>query len=75
MKSVTRDMLTPSSTRNDGSGKFAEASLACEEPAVSKKAGKGESVIYWAYERALDLIGVFRRIAPSLIVVAWSFLR
>lgn len=42
---------------------------------VSKKAGKGESVIYWAYERALDLIGVFRRIAPSLIVVAWSFLR
>jgi hypothetical protein len=41
----------------------------------SRKASKGETLACWAYERAVDLLGVFRRTAPTFIVVACSFFR
>jgi hypothetical protein len=41
----------------------------------SRKASKGETLARWAYERAGDLIGVFRRTAPTIIVVACTFFR
>jgi hypothetical protein len=41
----------------------------------SRKASKGETLACWAHERAVDLIGVFRRTAPTFIVVACSFFR
>jgi hypothetical protein len=40
-----------------------------------RKALKGETLACWAYERAVDLIGVFRRTAPTVIVVACTFFR
>jgi hypothetical protein len=38
-------------------------------------ASKAETVVCWTYERAVDLIAVFRRTAPTFIVVACSFFR
>jgi hypothetical protein len=41
----------------------------------SRKARRGGTAIRWAHERVVDLIGVFLRTAPTVIVIACGFFR